>query len=235
MSLFRPFVGVEPGSRKRADVWAGRIDAWRRRPAPALRELHTAVRYVAVDVETSGLDTKADRLIAIGAVGVDGGQLRLDDTFGAVLQQRVASPDDNILIHQIGGEAQLAGVDPQQVLVEFLEFAGKAPLLAFHSEFDRAMLERSFKEMLGLRARSTWIDIALLLPALYPDIGCGGLDDWLAHFGIEGVERHNPIADAWATAELFLIALATAERLDMTTASDLIGTQKAQRWLGARR
>jgi len=68
------------------------------------------VRYVVVDVETSGLDTRADRMIAIGAVGVERGQLRVGDTFAAVLRQRRANDADNILIHQIGGEARLLNI-----------------------------------------------------------------------------------------------------------------------------
>jgi hypothetical protein len=59
-------------------------------------------------------------------------------------------------------------------------------------------------------------------------------DDWLAHFGIEGIERHDPVADAWATAELFLIALAAADRQGMKTAEQLPAVQKAHRWLGKR-
>jgi DNA polymerase-3 subunit epsilon len=217
---------------KRVDALAPRIAEWGRCEAVSLQQPHAALRYVVVDVETSGLDVKADRLIAIGAAGVPGGQLRFDDTFGVVLRQRQASAYDNILIHRIGGEAQMAGADPEHALVDFLEFAGKAPLVAFHADFDRTMLERAFKEALGLRARSAWIDAAALLPALYPDTKCVSLDDWLAHFRIEGIERHDPVADAWATAELFLIALAAADGQGMKTAQGLLAVQKAHRWLG---
>jgi hypothetical protein len=50
----------------------------------------------------------------------------------------------------------------------------------------------------------------------------------------EGIERHDPVADAWATAELFLIALAAADRQGMKTAEQLPAVQKAHRWLGKR-
>jgi len=125
------------------------------------------VRYVVVDVETSGLDTRADRMIAIGAVGVERGQLRVGDTFAAVLRQCRASDADNILIHQIGGEAQLSGAEPSKALLGILDFAGKAPLVAFRAEFDRAMLERACKEELGFRPAVPRIDLACLLPALF--------------------------------------------------------------------
>jgi DNA polymerase-3 subunit epsilon len=221
--------------RRLAGAHTDRIAAWRRSPAPSLRLSHAELRYVVVDVETTGLDLRKDRLIAIGAVGVAHAALRVDDTFSAVLRQPQPSATDNILVHQIGGEAQLAGADPERVLAEFLTFAGKMPLVAFHAEFDRGMLERGFREKLGLALRVPWIDAAFLLPALYPNAGCNSLDDWLAHFGVEAAERHDALADAWATAELFLIALAAAERAGMKTARDLMSAQKAQRWLGNHR
>jgi len=226
------------GLRRRLEpsaVVAGRVEVWRRRPAASLSEPHRALRYVVVDVETSGLDTRADRMIAIGAVGVERGQLRVGDTFAAVLRQRRASDADNILIHQIGGKAQLSGAEPSKALLGILDFAGKAPLVAFRAEFDRAMLERACKQELGFRPAVPWIHLACLLPALFQTTDCYSLDEWLAHFHYEAVDRHDALSDAWVTAELLLIALATAERVAMGTASALLATQRAQRWLGVRR
>ena len=211
-----------------------RIAAWRRRAVPSLREKHAATRYVVVDVETSGLDTRADSVIAIGAAGVEGSELRVDDVFSVVLRQTRTSAHDNVLIHQIGGEAQRSGEDPARAVADFLEFAGRGPLVAFHAEFDRAMLKRAVREHLALRVESPWIDVAALLPLLFPDGGCESLDQWIAHFGLEAFERHDALADAWVTAELFLIALAAADRRGMTTAGDLVAAQTAHRWLGRR-
>jgi DNA polymerase III subunit epsilon len=61
------------------------------------------------------------------------------------------------------------------------------------------------------------------------------VDEWLAHFRIEAVDRHDALSDAWVTAELLLIAFAAADNVAMRTASGLVAIQKAQRWLGVRR
>ena len=235
MTALSRSVGFLRSRRGLAPIDAERVSAWKELAAPSLRQPHAVVRYVVVDVETTGLDVRADRLIALGAAGVARGELGVGDAFSTVLRQTRASTHDNILIHRIGGEAQLAGTDPTAALIAFLEFAGKAPLVAYRAEFDRAMLARALKDTLGIRLALPWIDVALLLPALFPSTTCVSLDDWLAHFGIVDVERHDAMADAWATAELFLIALAAADRANMSTAADLVATQKAQRWLGVRR
>jgi DNA polymerase-3 subunit epsilon len=106
---------------------------------------------------------------------------------------------------------------------------------AFRAEFDRGMLERACREESGFRPAVRWIDVAVLLPAILQTARYDTLDEWLAHFGIEAVDRHDALSDAWATAEVFLIALAAGERADIETAADLLATQKAQRWLGVRR
>lgn len=211
-----------------------RLAVWRDLPEADLGRPHREVRYVVVDTETTGLDMKRDRVIAIGAAAVAALRVPLGDCFETVLRQDRASPDANILIHGIGGQTQLAGVDPKAGMVAFLEFIGKAPLVAFRAEFDATMLERALKAIVGYPLRRTWIDLAFLLPALFPGTECRTLDDWLGHFGMGGGERHHAVADAFATAQLLQIALVAADRADMGTPAALVTMQKAQRWLGKR-
>ena len=210
------------------------LNAWQRLPEVDLARPHGQTRYVVVDTETTGIDMRRDRVIAIGAVAIDGGRLRLRDCFETVLRQDKASADANILIHGIGGQTQLGGVEPRLGMLELLAFVRKDPLVAFRAEFDQTMLERALRSILGVPIRRRWIDLAFLLPALFPKNECHTLDDWLLHFGIAGGERHHAVADAFATAQLLQIALVAAQGQAMTTAAQLLAMQKAQRWLGKR-
>jgi DNA polymerase-3 subunit epsilon len=226
--------------------------AWFRRGKPALDEARSAAlqgylriprpdpdvvlraqRAVVVDVEASGLDPMHDRLISIGAVGVRAGLVHHDDAFEVLLRQEEASGEANILVHGIGGTAQLAGREPSAALLEFLEFAGKAPLVAFHADFDRILIERATVAALGIKPDNRWLDLALLAPALFPDQpdGARTLDAWLQRFGIENYARHDALADALATAQLLLVALAEAGRLGLVTWAQLARLQEGQRWL----
>jgi DNA polymerase-3 subunit epsilon len=222
------------GSPKIGGEQLDRYIRWQRLPAAAIDLPHSRLRYVVVDTETTGLDLRRDRLIAIGAAAVIAGRIDLSDCFHTVLRQDKASADDNILIHGIGGQSQIGGVEPATGMLDFLDYLGKDPLVAFRAEFDRAVFERGMKSILGLRFRHAWIDLAFLLPALFPGSECGSLDEWLEHFGLAGDERHNAGADAFYTAMLFQVALAEAARENMGTAAQLIAMQKAQVWLGKR-
>lgn len=186
-----------------------RLAVWEALPVPRHEQPLSAGRHVVVDVETSGLDTARDHLIAIGAVAVVHGRIQLTDSLEIVLQQTEASEKDNILIHGIGGTVQREGTPPADALLAFLEYLGKDPLIAFHVAFDRAMINRAMKAYLGLRFEHTWLDLAHLAPALEPRLARStrSLDDWTARFDIGNYARHSALADALSTAELFLALL----------------------------
>src|SRR5512134_744732 len=103
---------------------------------PPTRNSHRRSRYVTVDVETTGLDMRRDRVLSIGAVSVERGMIDLSRCFEVVLRQPESSSRDNILVHRIGGQRQMAGEDPAEALVRFLEYVAYAPLVAFRAEFD---------------------------------------------------------------------------------------------------
>ena len=192
-----------------------------------------AQRFVVVDVESSGLNLKTDRLIAIGAVTVADGAVCLNQGFEVVLQQTTPSAVDNILIHGIDGTTQTSGMEPAAALLKFLAFIGNSPLVAYHAPFDRTMIDRATKTFLGIKIRNPWVDLAHIAPALFPEIAGGrrALDDWTTAFGIVNTNRHNAVADALATAQLLLVLLARAKRQTSGRMSDLIQIEKAQQWL----
>jgi DNA polymerase-3 subunit epsilon len=194
-------------------------------------------RIVVVDVETTGLSLANDHLIAIGAVAINNGRIAFADSFEVVLRQEVESAKANILVHGIGGSAQRAGLPPEEALLEFLDYLDGAPLFAFHVAFDETMLRKACRRFLGSEFRHTWVDLAYLLPELFPDYAkkYNALDDWLAHFSIGNNARHNALADALATAQLGLIALRAARERRATDFKSLQGMEKAQRWLNAAR
>lgn len=214
---------------------AAALAGYRSRQQPDLRAALAAQRVIVVDVEASGLNPFRDRLISIGAIAVQDGLARLDECFGTVLRQVAASDDRNILIHGIGASAQLLGRDPASALVDFLGFAGKSPLVAYHADFDRVLIERAAAATLGMKPDNTWLDLAVLAPALFPGHArtLRTLDDWLHRFDIPCHERHDALADALATAQLLLVVLAAAGRQGVTTWVDLVTLQKHQRWFGA--
>ncbi|MGQ9685471.1 MAG: 3'-5' exonuclease [Thiobacillaceae bacterium] len=210
-----------------------RLATWQALPEPDLTEPLDQARFVVVDVESTGLDIRRDRLIAIGAVAVQGGRIVLADSFEVILRQDEVSDRDNILVHGIGGQMQRAGLPPAQALLDFLDYLGKSPLVAFHAVFDETMIRRAMTRHLGLACKRPWLDLAYVMPALLPAYAHShkALDDWTALFNIPNYARHAALADALATAQLLLAALPLASAKKLANYKALQTQEKAERWL----
>jgi DNA polymerase-3 subunit epsilon len=203
-----------------------------RNPTTGLLSL---ARFVAMDLETTGPNMYADRIISIGGVAVTGRAVRHADAFEVVVRQERESEVDNILIHQIGGQEQRGGADPVGALLSFLEYLDGSIAVAFRAEFDATVLKRELQECLGIAVPLRFLDLAAVLPALFPDTPNDTLDEWTRHFGLPPIGRHHAIADAYAGGQLLLLAIEQSQRLGLVTAGELLDMETAQRWLGRRR
>jgi DNA polymerase-3 subunit epsilon len=209
------------------------LAAYRAAPAPDRGAPADTQRLVVVDVETSGLDPRRDRLLALGAVSVQRGQIALHNGFEVIVRQEQASAHDNILVHGIGGTAQRSGTEPAAALLRFLEYAGKAPLVAYNAEFDRTVIGRAMDAQLGAAPDNDWLDLAAIAPVVFPEHArhARSLDDWARLFDIPNHARHNALADALATAQLLLVVLARASQSGSRRLADLIAASAGRRWL----
>jgi len=221
-------VSLAPGLQRR-------LDTCRSLACSPLDRPFDKARYVVVDVEATGLSLMRDRLISIGAVAVVNGRIALGDSFHVVLKQDRVSRKENILIHGISGTQQSEGEPPAEALLAFLEYLGDAPLVAFHVAFDESMIRRAIRQYLGYSFRRPWLDLAYAMPALYRDLRYSHrvLDDWISAFGIRIEARHHALADALATAQLFLVAQARAKsRKGITDFAGLRELERSQRLSG---
>lgn len=182
--------------------WLG----WLRKPAPPVN----ATRWVMVDVETSGLEARRDRLLAIAAIGlrVDWARKRLaivpGDSFEVYLAQTAASSRSNILLHGIGEARQRDGSAPGLAMQAFADFVGDAPLVAFHAWFDRRFVQRYDRAHGSGQFANPWLDVEHLCAVVHPEVKARSLDDWMAHFGIVCAVRHQAAADTLAECEVLL-------------------------------
>ena len=209
------------------------LTSWRDMPRASLDASLESSRFVVIDVESSGLNLSLDHLIAIGAVAVTNGKIDVADSFEVVLQQAESSSHENILIHGISRSAQRNGVPPAEALLLFLQYLQKTPLVAFHVTFDETMIRRAMKQFLGLNFRHDWLDLAYVMPGLYPEKSKSLrlLDQWHRYFDIRNPARHNAVADAVSTAQLFLVAARKARERRIVTYQGLRHVEKAQRWV----
>lgn len=187
-------------------------------------------RWVVVDLETTGLNLAKDLVLSIGAVVIEDGAIDFSQQFERTLQRTEHKLGPSVLIHGLGPSAIAAGSDPVEALLDFMEFVGDSPLLAFHAPFDQHMLGRALKDSLGYRLQHPFLDIADMAPLLCPKahIREAGLDGWIDYFKLQVGERHHASADALATAELALILFSRARQQQIHSPLNL--QQRLSQW-----
>lgn len=155
--------------------------------------------YLCVDLETTGLNPKLDKIIEIGGVKVTEG--RITDTFqtfvypGIALSERVSALT-GILPADLK-EAPVIG----QALPRFLEFAGELPLLGHRVLFDYSFLKRAAVNE-GLSFEREGLDTLKLARKFLPDLPSRRLSDLCAYFEIP-IRAHRAMEDARATHLLY--------------------------------
>lgn len=192
-----------------------RLAAWKSLPEPDLQQCFEQSEFVIVDVETSGFSLRKDNLIAIGACYLKQGRIPLSPTFDIILRQEQSSSKQNILIHHISQSDQMNGIEPAEALMQFLEFTGKRPLLAFYVGFDQPMLNKALKKYLGIDLKQHhWLDVAFIAPLFFPEKARQhrNLDFWMKLFHIQNMNRHRAVADAVATAQVMQAVMKAAPR-----------------------
>lgn len=188
-------------------------------PATPLKD----VRWVVMDLETTGLNTQKDQILSIGAVVIEGGVIAMGSQFERTLHRREHRVNESTLIHGIAPSEIEQGMVPADALLDFIEFTGQGLMLAFHAPFDQRMLARGLRLDLGYKLQHRFLDVAEMAPMLCPDaqVGRGGLDDWQRHFGLANERRHNAAADALATAQIAMILLSKARSQGIQTLGQL--------------
>jgi DNA polymerase-3 subunit epsilon len=199
-------------------------------PQPIDDTALAAVRWVVVDLETTGLDIYRDEILSIGAVTVAEGALSMAGQFECTVYQPDHRPGEATLLHEIAPSQVRTGQPLGQALQDFMDYAGSCVMVAYHAGFERRMLDRGLRREWAQRLQHPFIDLAELAPMLHPDCQdrCHTLDDWQQHFHLTNSERHNAAADAMVSAELLLIMLNRLAREGTNTLAEL--DNRLARW-----
>ncbi len=160
------------------------------------REEAQPLAFIAVDLETTGLNRERDEIIEIGAVRFQDGLP--GETFKALVNpQRDLSP----FIKRLTGITQ-DEVDSAPVLSEtlpkFLEFIGDSALVFHNSRFDLSFLRN------GAEVNNTAWDTLTLSRCLLPQNKSHSKDNLCKYFRIETGHSHRAYDDALATGHLFV-------------------------------
>lgn len=155
--------------------------------------------YICLDLETTGLNPKTDKIIEIGAVRVR--DAKVTDSFETFVSPGRRLEEKIIGITGITDEMLETAPDIAEVIPKFLEFAGEDILLGHGIFFDYSFVKRAAVNN-RLPFEKQGIDTLKIARKFLPDLESRRLSDLCKHYKIEH-HAHRALADAKATAALY--------------------------------
>jgi len=158
-------------------------------------------RFVAIDLETTGITAASDEIIEVGAVLFEHGAPV--DQFQSFLNPGKSLPPFIVQLTGITDRDLVGAPDFNDIHDELLKFIGDAPLVGQNINFDLSFLVASggaayrFPGKLILDTAET----ARIFWAEYPRFSLGNL---CHRFGVELTSAHRAVDDAQATGEVLI-------------------------------
>lgn len=156
--------------------------------------------YVAIDLETTGLNPKREKIIEIGALRVVEGKIQ--ETFQTLVNPRRHLRAEITELTGITDEMLSESPDVDQVILKLLDFCQGFPLLGHRVLFDYSFLKRA-----AVNSGRPWerdgVDTLVLCRRFMPPKEKKTLLSACAFYQVEGEGWHRALADACRTHGLY--------------------------------
>lgn len=161
---------------------------------------NTTDRYVALDVETTGLDPAKNRLLEIGAVKVEDG--KIIGSYGTLIDTGIPIPYRIRELTGITDEMQREGKSLDTAMRELVKFCEGYPILGHNVQFDYGFLKQGAVQC-GLRFEKDGIDTLKIARKVLPGMKSRTLPAMCAYYRVDPGNSHRALDDARSAHEIF--------------------------------
>lgn len=186
------------------------------------RSLHgelESLSYVVVDLETTGLNPDTDEIIEIGAIKVEGKELK--DIFNKLVRPQKKITEEIVNLTGITQDMLESEIPIRPVISQFADFIGSSTLVAHNAGFDISFLKINFKRSLNKELENTAACTLLIARDILPNLENHKLHTVAKYFGIEVTNRHRAIGDAELTYQIWLKLIDKLKDRNISTKKDL--------------
>lgn len=173
----------------------------------------TALPWVIVDTETTGVDASTCGLVEVAAVRVERGEIVAE--FSELVNPGMAIPEAASAVHGITGEMVANAPTAELIAPALGEFCVGAVPVAYNAPYDRTVIHRAMPGGASpvFDRGLSWLDVYVIVASPRCDKYAKGpgrlkLSAVCARRGIEHESQHRALGDARATALLLLHLLA---------------------------
>lgn len=198
---------------------------WRLRAHETLRRPLAETRFVVVDLETTGDAPLGMGITELGAVRVEDG--RVTGTFSTLLNPGRRISPFVVQLTGITDAMVMAAPRIDDVLPEFLAFAGDAVLVAHNAAFDVGHLDAAHEALLGRPLGRPALCTLRLARRLLPDLRRRSLDSVAGVLGLACAGRHRALPDARIAADVLCVFLERARERGIERLDELLDFQRS--------
>lgn len=176
-----------------------------------------------VDLETTGLNLRSDKIISYGAIPIHHGRILMARATYGLVRITEAVPAPSACIHGIRTQDLATAPPINDAVAQLNTLIGDRPIIAHCAVIERTLLRRAYRGC-GRRLTNRFIDTAPLA-ARALDVptkdGAISLEYAATKIGVPVHTPHHALGDAITTANLFL---ALASRLDQQLGTTPLST-----------
>lgn len=158
--------------------------------------------YVIVDLETTGLSPKTDKIIEIGAIKIKEGCEA--EVYNSLVNPGVHINQNIVNIVGIHDDMVRDAACISDIIGEFVEFTEEFPLLGHNLMFDFGFLKTAAVQN-GYQFEKKGLDTLDIARRYLPELESRRLDALCSYFGIHDDNHHRAWNDARVTGELYQI------------------------------
>jgi DNA polymerase-3 subunit epsilon len=166
--------------------------------------------FLAIDLETTGLNVRVDEILSVGYVTVHGTRIDLASARHRVVRVDQSIPEASAVIHQITDDQAAGGLELAEVMGEVLEALAGKVMIAHHAAVELGFLGNACRRLWGAGLLVPVVDTQVLAQRTFErrQIPFKGSDLRLhalgTRYNLPRYGAHNALSDALAAAELFL-------------------------------
>lgn len=155
--------------------------------------------YIAIDLETTGLSAKMNKIIEVGAVKFAGG--KEEAVFSSYVNPGIRLPERIVELTGITDADVREAPGIEEILDDLERFLGEEVLVGHNLLFDYSFLKRAFSYQ-KRKFEKSGIDTLKIARACLPQCEHKGLGDLCAFYEIP-LQAHRAVGDARAAGYLY--------------------------------